>query len=210
MAYIHKTPTWLKRLYPSLIWDYSDRSDRRIYLTFDDGPIPEVTEFVLETLERYKANATFFCVGDNIVKHPDVANQISDNGHVIGNHTHNHIKGWTTANPAYYQNVAECEAAIESVGISSRRLFRPPYGRIGTRQIRRLKEEYDIVMWDVLSGDYNSSLSHQSILRQITAVTRPGSIVLFHDSIKAFPRMKEVLPAYLKYFTSKGYVFSSL
>jgi peptidoglycan/xylan/chitin deacetylase (PgdA/CDA1 family) len=210
MAYIHKTPSWLKRLYPSLIWDYSDRPDKRIYLTFDDGPIPEVTEFVLETLDRYQAKATFFCVGENISKHETIAKQIVANGHVIGNHTYHHIKGWNTANTAYYENVDQCEEAISNAGINSRRLFRPPYGRISTRQIKNLRAQYDIVMWDVLTGDYNASLSPKNILRQITAATRPGSIVLFHDSIKAYPRMKSVLPSYLVHFIEQGYTFSAL
>lgn len=210
MAYIHKTPGWLKRLYPSLTWDYSDRPEKRIYLTFDDGPIPEVTEFVLKTLDYFEAKATFFCVGDNIIKHQDIARLISGQGHTIGNHTHNHIKGWSTTNPTYYENVGQCEKAIEEIGIASRKLFRPPYGRIGTRQIRQLREEYDIVMWDVLTGDYNASLSPESILKRISAATRPGSIVLFHDSIKAYPRMKAVLPAYLEHFTNQDYTFSSL
>lgn len=210
MAYIHKTPGWLKRLYPSLTWDYSDRDEKQIYLTFDDGPIPEVTEFVLEQLDRFNAKATFFCVGDNIHKHESIATSIASKGHILGNHTYNHIKGWNTANSKYYENIELCEQAILKAGGRSSRLFRPPYGRIGTKQIMMLREQYNIVMWDVLTGDYNASLSPKSITKHIMAATRPGSIVLFHDSIKAFPRMKEVLPAYLDYFTQEGYSFSAI
>jgi peptidoglycan/xylan/chitin deacetylase (PgdA/CDA1 family) len=210
MVYIHKTPSWLKRLYPSLTWDYSDKSGKQIYLTFDDGPIPEVTEFVLDQLDQYHAKATFFCVGENINKHQSIAGQIVKQGHTLGNHTYNHIKGWNTANTSYYENIELCEKAIVNVGVSSRRLFRPPYGRIGSRQIRTLKQQYDIVMWDILTGDYNASLNPKSILQRITAATRPGAIVLFHDSVKAYPRMKKVLPAYLNYFTDQGYNFCSI
>lgn len=210
MPYIHKTPGWLKSIYPSLIWDFSDRSEKAIYLTFDDGPIPEVTEFVLDQLDQFDAKATFFCVGENIVKHPAVLERIRDEGHSIGNHTHNHIKGWNTTNTIYYENIARCAEVITEAGGSDRRLFRPPYGRIGYRQIKSLRAEYDIIMWDVLTGDYNASLSPSAILTKIKSATMPGSIVLFHDSIKAFPRMREVLPEYLTYFRDKGFRFLAI
>ncbi|MEM8895194.1 MAG: polysaccharide deacetylase family protein [Bacteroidota bacterium] len=210
MPYFHKTPKWLKRFYPSLIWDYSSKSEKTIYLTFDDGPIPEVTEFVLETLQEFNAHATFFCVGDNISKHPSIAQSIIEQGHTVGNHTYNHIKGWNTKNEAYFENISKCDARIDALGSSKKRLFRPPYGRIGPSQIRHLKNEYEIIMWDVLTGDYNASLTSEGILRNIIKATNPGSIVLFHDSLKAYPRMKKVLPAYLEHFSHRGYAFMAL
>ncbi len=209
MPYIHKTPTWLKKLYPSLTWDYKDRPGNNIYLTFDDGPIPEITEFVLDTLQLFDSTATFFCVGENIHKHPKVAEAILEEGHTIGNHTYNHIKGWGTPNQHYVDNISKCQSAINAIGESGK-LFRPPYGRIGPNQIRQIRDTYEIVMWDVLTGDYNASLSSQEILRSIIKATRPGSIVLFHDSVKAYPRMKEVLPAYMSYFLAQGYSFERL
>ena len=210
MPYIHKTPAWLKYLYPSLTWDRSEHPDKVIYLTFDDGPIPEVTEFVLDTLDHFEAKATFFCVGENIEKHQSVASAVLERGHLIGNHTHNHIKGWNTSNEKYADNIRLCDAAIEGLGISNNNYFRPPYGRIGPGQIKMIKSDYEIVMWDVLTGDYNSALSANAIFKSVTKVTQPGSIVLFHDSIKAYPRMKEVLPDYLSYFSERGYTFKTL
>lgn len=200
---IHKTPRLLKFLYPSLTWNVRT-SEKKIYLTFDDGPIPEVTEFVLDTLKKYDAKAVFFMVGDNIQKHPEVFKKVVGAGHLVGNHTFNHLKGWKTTDNEYFANVALCEQAI---GEQSVKLFRPPYGRIKRSQIRELKKQYKIVMWDVLSADYEKYLSKENCLKGTINATRNGSIVLFHDHLKTFEKIQYVLPLYLEHFKNKGYTF---
>jgi peptidoglycan-N-acetylglucosamine deacetylase len=200
---IHKTPRVLKWFYPSLVWNIPT-AEKNIYLTFDDGPIPEVTDFVLATLAEYNAKAVFFCVGDNIRKHPEVFERVLQAGHKVGNHTHNHLKGWKTQDQPYIDNVAECEACI---GKHTSNLFRPPYGRIKRSQIKALKSQYKIVMWDVLSADYEKFLSKESCLEGSIRATRPGSIVLFHDHLKTYEKIQYVLPRYLEHFSKLGYRF---
>jgi peptidoglycan/xylan/chitin deacetylase (PgdA/CDA1 family) len=204
--YLVKTPLLLKKLYPTLLWN-CNRDERCIYLTFDDGPIPIVTPFVLKTLEQYNASATFFCIGDNVNKHRDVYEQVQAAGHTIGNHTFNHLKGWDTDNKVYTDNFKECDKLVKSD------FFRPPYGRIKRGQIKELKaynKNLKIVMWDVLSGDFDTGLRPENCLINVERHTQSGSIVVFHDSLKAFPRLEYVLPRALKYWKSKGYVFKGL
>ncbi len=205
--YLIKTPLLLKKLYPNLIWNL-DRTQKSIYLTFDDGPIPIVTPFVLKTLEHYNAKATFFCIGDNIQKHPDIFEQLSAGGHAIGNHTFNHLRGWKTDTDRYTDNFKQCDELVHSS------LFRPPYGRIKRSQISAIKEakhnNIDIVMWDVLSGDFDQNVQPEVCLKNVLASTKAGSIVVFHDSLKAFPRLEYVLPRALKYWNKKGYQFKAL
>jgi peptidoglycan/xylan/chitin deacetylase (PgdA/CDA1 family) len=204
--YLIKTPVLLKKLYPNLIWNL-DRDQNNIYLTFDDGPIPIVTPFVLKTLKQYNAKATFFCIGDNIQKHPDIFDELTAEGHAIGNHTFNHLRGWSTDTQLYTDNFKQCDELVHSS------LFRPPYGRIKRSQvsaIKALKNNVDIIMWDVLSGDFDTSLKPEVCLKNVLASTKPGSIIVFHDSLKAFPRLEYVLPRALKYWTKKGYTFKSL
>lgn len=208
MFYIHKTPGWIKGLYPSLTWDLPTQ-EKVIYLTFDDGPIPEVTPKVLEILHNHNAKATFFCVGDNIRKHPKVFEKVVKANHNVANHTFHHIKGWQNGYDVYLQDIDDCQQVINSFGIENR-LFRPPYGRITPKQIREVKKSFKIVMWDVLTGDYNASLTAGNILRSIIKVTRPGSIVVFHDSLKAFPRLEAVLPDYLSYYQDQGFRFEAI
>ncbi|MEO1049431.1 MAG: polysaccharide deacetylase family protein [Bacteroidota bacterium] len=208
--FLHKTPPLLKALFPKLLWR-KDTKEKRIYLTFDDGPIPRVTEFVLETLHIYHAKATFFCVGDNIRKHPDIFDKILWLGHAVGNHTYNHINGWKTDSTAYEDNVEKCHVEMmkhtENVG---KRLFRPPYGRIKPAQIKNLKKDYQIVMWDVLSGDYSQGISKEECLKSTINATSPGSIVVFHDNVKAESHLQYALPKYLEHFAHQGYTFSKL
>ncbi len=208
MFYIHKTPGWIKGLYPSLTWNLPTQ-EKVIYLTFDDGPIPEVTPEVVEILKKYEAKATFFCVGDNIRKHPKVFEMVVKAGHNVANHTYHHIKGWQNTLDVYLEDIEECQQIIHSFNIENR-LFRPPYGRITSKQIREVKQKFKIVMWDVLTGDYNASLSADSILKRIIKATKPGSIVVFHDSIKAYPRLASVLPDYLSYFQDQGFRFEAI
>ncbi|HEY0668738.1 MAG TPA: polysaccharide deacetylase family protein [Sphingobacteriaceae bacterium] len=196
-------PFWLKWLYPSLIWNKS-RNEKAIYLTFDDGPIPVVTPFVLNTLKKFDATATFFCIGDNVKKHPDIYKQVLQDGHSVGNHTFNHLKGWKTGNADYLSNIEKCRELVDS------NLFRPPYGR-GTRsQYSILNSQYSIVMWDVLSWDFHENLSPEKCLKKVIRNTRNGSVVVFHDSLKAYPRLEYALPLALQHWQEKGYTFKGL
>jgi peptidoglycan-N-acetylglucosamine deacetylase len=207
--YLHKTPFILKQLYPSLTWNKS-RSGNKVYLTFDDGPIPEVTEYVLNLLANYEAKATFFCVGDNIRKHPQVFNKIVEQGHAIGNHTFNHLNGFKNNDMQYLENIEQCKQIINTYQKKTTLLFRPPYGRIKKSQIKVLRKDYQIIMWDVLSGDFDPSISFERCLRATIRHTRPGSIVVFHDSIKTYSALKFVLPRYLEYFKGQGFTFAVL
>lgn len=215
--YLIKSPLLLKWYYPSLLWNKS-RSEKVIYLTFDDGPIPNVTDFVLKTLKAFKAKATFFCIGDNIVKHPAVFERVKNDGHAIGNHTFNHLKGWKTDDDTYIKNAIQCQE------ITQTHLFRPPYGRIKKSQIKSLQlaipnfqsqsqtanSKLQIVMWDVLSGDFDINLAPEKCYQNVIKNAGNGSIIVFHDSLKAFERLKYTLPKVLEYFSEKGFQFSSL
>ena len=204
--YLVKTPWLLKQLYPNLLWNNA-RDSRRIYVTFDDGPIPIVTPFVLNILKEHKAKATFFCIGDNINKHPEIFEQVKKAGHAIGNHTFNHVKGWKTDDKTYLDNFLKADELVGS------NLFRPPYGRIKRSQIKLLREakpDLKIVMWDVLSGDFDINLSREDCLENVLKHTRPGSIIVFHDSLKAFDRLEYVLPRAMEEWGRKGWEFASL
>lgn len=199
-------------------------TEKKIYLTFDDGPIPGPTDFVLETLAKHSIKAVFFCIGDNVRKHPDVFKKIVDQGHTVGNHTFNHLKGWSTPLKKYVENVEACEDVIHKSWDTSLRLpvtgdwppatgnqklFRPPYGRITRAQIKALLQ-YKIVMWDVLTNDYDRSVSHKACLQNSIRATRPGSVVVFHDSLKSEPNMAYTLPRYIDHFLEQGYSFDVL
>jgi len=208
---VHRTPFFLPWFYPSLIWRMPSQNNE-LYLTFDDGPVAGPTEFVLETLQKFGAKATFFCIGENIRKHGAVFKQISSQGHAIGNHTYNHLNGWRTKTQDYHENTKLCEeeiAALAPNGVSSSSLFRPPYGRISHDQIKALSD-YHIIMWDVLSVDYNKSLLPEKCLKNTIGATRSGSIVVFHDSFKAEKNLVFALPRYLEYFADRGFTFKSL
>jgi peptidoglycan-N-acetylglucosamine deacetylase len=205
-----RTPRLLQYLLPGFTWRGPNR-EQVIYLTFDDGPIPEVTDFVLETLAQYQAKATFFCVGDNIRKHPDIARRVAGAGHRLGNHTFNHLKGWQTALPDYLHNVALCEAALHPlVNGEQPKLFRPPHGHLRHDQFRRLKELYQVVMWDVVTYDFDARLAEEACLAKAILYTGPGSIVVFHDSLKARRNLCYVLPRFLAHFAGLGYRFETL
>jgi peptidoglycan-N-acetylglucosamine deacetylase len=206
--FLHKTNFLMRALYPDFIWRKS-LLEKKIYLTFDDGPIPEITEFVLETLAKYQAKATFFCIGDNIRKHPLIFQKLINEGHAIGNHTFNHLKGWATDDVTYLENVVLCSKEIEKENHQTQ-LFRPPYGRIKRSQAKSLLLDYEIVMWDVLSGDFSQKLSPEIVLEKTIQHTKAGSIVLFHDSIKAYKNMSYSLPRFLEYFSEKGFQFAKL
>ncbi len=201
--FIAKTPAFLQDLMPALTWR-QPTDEKILYLTFDDGPIPEVTPWVLETLRAYAAKATFFCVGDNVQKHPEVFRKVLAEGHSVGNHTFNHLNGWKTDTKTYLDNVAQCSRVLDS------RLFRPPYGRLKLRQMQALKKDFRIVMWDVLSGDFSQKLSPEDCLQQVRRHARPGSIVVLHDSLKAERNLRWVLPRVLEGFRERGYQFEAI
>ncbi len=206
--YFVKTPWWLKQLYSSRIWSI-DTNEKKIYLTFDDGPHPTITPFVLGELKKYGAKATFFCIGKNVVRYPDVYQQILDEGHRTGNHTQNHLNGWQTVNDIYFSDIEEATLHINS------NLFRPPYGRIRSSQAKYIriamdKETAKIVMWDVLSGDFDKSTTPEQCLRNVVAKTNDGSVVVFHDSEKAWEKLSYTLPRILEHFNHKGFTFSAI
>jgi len=204
-----RVPFFLPWLYPDLIWRIPT-IEKVIYLTFDDGPVPGPTDFVLETLKKYSCKATFFCIGDNIRKHPEVFKKIMEEDHVIGNHTFNHLKGWSTPLAEYVENVKQFDEQVRMEnGVSKIELFRPPYGRITQSQIKSLKD-YKIVMWDVLSIDYNKNVSPEACFKNSVNATCPGSIVVFHDSLKAERNMMYALPRFIEHFLEQGYVFKSI
>lgn len=210
----HRTPFFLPWLYSDLIWRMPTR-EKELYLTFDDGPVSGATEFALHTLARFSAKATFFCIGDNISKHPEIFQKILADGHTVGNHTFNHLKGWSTKTDRYVDNTQRCHDEMlkhqgSGTAISNEiKLFRPPYGRITRKQIAALND-YKIIMWDVLSIDYSRSLSpHHCLLHTVNAA-RPGSIIVFHDSFKAERNMSFVLPRFIEHFAEKGFVFKAI
>ena len=210
---IFRTPFFLPWLYPELVWK-ADTQEKKIFLTFDDGPVPGPTEFVLQTLKKFNATATFFCIGDNVRKHPDVFAKVVGAGHSIGNHTFNHLKGWNYSTQEYIRNVELCADQFKVAGIrqpasNDKQLFRPPYGRIKRDQIKALPD-YRIIMWDVLTHDYAKSYSPERCLIGSIKTTRPGSIVVFHDSVKAERNMMYALPRYLEHFSDKGFSFEAL
>ena len=208
MFYFVKTPGWLKRIYDSYIWSIPV-NDKILYLTFDDGPHPEATPFVLKELKKHNALATFFCIGKNVVSYPGIYKQIKNEGHSVGNHTYNHLNGWKTSNDDYLKDIALASHEIDSD------LFRPPYGRITSFQAKNLKpvmkgKEPKVIMWDVLSGDFDPDCTAQQCLSNVLFGSVPGSIVVFHDSEKAFPKLEYTLPRMLSHFSEKGYLFKAL
>ena len=208
MFYFVKTPGWLKRIYDSYIWSIPI-NDKILYLTFDDGPHPEATPFVLKELKKHNALATFFCIGKNVVSYPGIYKQIINEGHSVGNHTYNHLNGWKTGNDDYLKDIALASHEIDS------ELFRPPYGRITSFQAKNLRsamkgKEPKVIMWDVLSGDFDIDCTPQQCLANVLLATVSGSIIIFHDSEKAFPKLAYTLPRILNYFSEKGYLFKSL
>lgn len=201
----------MRAIYPDFLWRVKT-DDKVIYLTFDDGPIPEITEFVLEELANYQAKATFFCIGDNIQKHPNIFQQIINQGHNFGNHTYNHLKGWNTDDEIYIENFKKCEFEINSQ-LQTQNLqlkFRPPYGRIKKSQANEVLKTHEIIMWDVLAGDYDQSISKETVLKKSIQHSEAGSIVLFHDSIKASKNMMYALPRFLEHFSEQDFTFKKL
>ncbi len=207
-----KTPIVAKRMFPNYIWDIPS-TNKTIYLTFDDGPTPEITNWTLEVLKQYNAKATFFCIGKNIKNHPDIFQNILKDGHAIGNHTNNHVKGWRTSTKDYLANIDEAEGVMsDHIKVNNNsKLFRPPYGQISPKQGKALMQlNYKIVMWNVLSFDWDKTISNETCLENVIENTSDGSIVVFHDSVKASNNMMYALPKMLEHFSKKGYTFKSI
>ena len=199
-----KTPKFVTWLFPKRIWAFS-RTENKVYLSFEDGPIPEVTPWVLDQLKAYNAKATFFCIGENIKKHSEIFKRIISEGHTFGNHTFNHLKGTETASEKYIQNVDAFEKSIENLKIQKSNLFRPPYGKITKKQAKILqKKGYKIVMWDVLSYDWDKEVSEEKCLQIVLQNIQPGSIVVFHDSVKAEKNLRYVLPKVLENLSNQN------
>lgn len=201
--YLVKTPQFIQNLFPNYTWKVPTE-EKEVYLTFDDGPIPEVTPWVLEQLANYNAKATFFCVGENVQKHPSVFEAVKAAGHTVGNHTYNHLDGWTTDNIPYFHNTRHSARIIGS------ELFRPPYGKLKPKQAQFLQRHYRIVMWDILSGDFDPNISNEQCLQNVIRNVAPGSIVVFHDSLKAKEKLEYVLPRVLQHLSEQGYRFEAL
>ncbi|MBL4651480.1 MAG: polysaccharide deacetylase family protein [Flavobacteriales bacterium] len=186
-----------------MLWSV-DTEKKQLFLTFDDGPTPVITEWVLKVLADFNAKATFFCLGKNVELHSEIYQKILSNGHSVGNHTYNHPNGWKTEDEVYFDNVSKCSKFINS------KLFRPPYGKISRSQNIVLKKNYTVVMWDVLSGDFDLSITPEKCLDNVVSNATKGSIIVMHDSIKAEKNLRYVLPKALEYFTEKGFSFEKL
>jgi peptidoglycan-N-acetylglucosamine deacetylase len=199
--YWTKTNWFIKKFFSNYVWDIPNDSNK-VYLTFDDGPTPKITEWVLEELQKYNAKATFFCIGKNIEKHPEIFKKLIDNGHSVGNHTCNHENGWKTLTADYIKSVQNSQLPTPNS-----QLFRPPYGKIKPSQSRKLRQlGYKIIMWDVLSGDFDQSITPEKCLENTISNVTSGSVIVFHDSEKAFPNLEYALPKTLKFLTENGFV----
>ena len=207
--YFTKTPIIIKGLFTRYIWCFLT-SKREIYLTFDDGPIPEVTEFVLSQLKKFNVTATFFCIGENIQKYPSIFRKIITYGHGVGNHTYHHLNGWKTSTDDYIKNVIKTELLMKK-NEKNTRLFRPPYGKIKRSQASiLLKRNYKIIMWDIISADFDTKTSKEQCVENVLRKVKKGSIIVFHDSEKAKEKLYHALPIVLESLTNKGYKFKSI
>ena len=220
-----KTPLVAKKMFPNYVWDIPSTDEKTIYLTFDDGPTPEITDWTLNTLRKFDAKATFFCIGDNIEKYPEVFKNILNESHVIGNHTQNHIKGWKTKTKDYIKNIEEAQNIINLQIPNSKfqdsetsnhqslivNIFRPPYGQITPNQGKNLMTlGYKIIMWDILSFDWDKNVSEATCLENVISKAKDGSVIVFHDSLKASKNMTYALPKVLEYFSKQDYKFKGI
>lgn len=206
MLYLKKIPWVLKKLYPDCIWDIKT-NEKILYFTFDDGPHPQATPFVLEELNKQNAKATFFCIGKNVTENFSIYRQIIADGHRVGNHTYSHLNGWKTNDKVYMEDIAKAAKIIDT------NLFRPPYGRISKFQLKAIageKLKLKAIMWDVLSGDFDTSITVENCYLNVINNAKPGSIVVFHDSFKSLPVLRHALPRILKYYSANGFQFKSL
>ena len=196
-------PRIFRYLFRHTVWQ-KKTSSKVIYLTFDDGPTPEITNQVLDVLDNYGWKATFFCVGENVQKYPEIYKEVLRRGHRTGNHSYNHLKGYNNSCADYVENVKKASTLIDS------KLFRPPHGRITFKQIKALRKDYQIIMWDVITHDYNKKLSPHQVLNNVKNNLRKGSIVVFHDSVKAKSNVLTVLPQAIEFWKENGYEWGVL
>jgi peptidoglycan/xylan/chitin deacetylase (PgdA/CDA1 family) len=209
-----KTNSFIKKIFSNYIWDISN-TENKIYLTFDDGPTPEITEWVLEELKTYQAKATFFCIGKNISNHKDIFWKIISEGHSIGNHTYNHLNGWKTSTEEYLNNIELCNFEIRNLKSEvlnlKPQLFRPPYGKIKKSQSKILRQlDYKIIMWDVLSADFDQTITPEKCLENVVRNVKSGSLIVFHDSIKAHKNLEYTLPRALQILKERGFKFETI
>ncbi|MFC3880270.1 polysaccharide deacetylase family protein [Algoriphagus namhaensis] len=205
----HAVPWWVQNLFPERVWK-NNETENSVHLTFDDGPVPGATDYVLKELEVRKMKATFFMVGDNVRKYPNLAKEVLANGHAIGNHTFHHLNGWKTAKDIYMEDITECDRIIQGILGITPRLFRPPYGLMSPNQARLVLKQKKVIMWDVLSGDYDSSLSSDLILKETMKLTKPGSVILFHDQEKTKKMLRDILPPFLDHVLEMNWRTKSL
>lgn len=198
-----KAPFWLPWLYPGVTW-HRDRTEKCLFLTFDDGPVPNVTEEIILILKSFGVPATFFCVGENITRNPQIFNSLKEHGHQVGNHTYNHLNGWKTDHTSYLENVERCEMLTETG------LFRPPYSLLKRTQLKALRKQYEVVLWDVLSRDYDPNVRPEQCLNHVLQYSQPGSIIVFHDHIKAWQNARYALPRAIEHWLQEGYRFETL
>lgn len=201
--YLVKTPPLIKTLFPDFIWNV-ETDEPKVFLTFDDGPIPQMTPWILDMLANYDFKATFFCVGENAARYPELVDRILAEGHMLGNHTQNHLNGWLTDKETYLENVAACDRIIDTT------LFRPPYGKLRRSQFNAIKSEKSVIMWDVLSGDFDPSITKEKCLSNVTDTYGPGSIIVFHDNLKSEDKLRYVLPGFLDHLAGNGFVSENL
>jgi peptidoglycan/xylan/chitin deacetylase (PgdA/CDA1 family) len=202
--FIHQIPSFIPLVFPKLIWEGPHHPEEpNVYFTFDDGPCPEITNFVLDELNKYQAKASFFCIGKNMAEFPELTQQIIQAGHGIGNHTMHHANAWKMDQVSYLKEIDDCQQVISSFGIQSIG-FRPPYGRFGKSFYRNNATNLKTYMWSILTGDYNTSLNPNHIIVSCKKALKPGAILVFHDSVKAFPLLKMILPALLQECIQKG------
>ena len=218
MGFWTKTNYFIKGIFSNYVWDIAN-NENKVYLTFDDGPTPKVTEWTLEQLKKHNAKATFFCIGNNIEEYSDIFRKIIEDGHATGNHTFDHLNGWKTDNQEYFENIKDCTSSIflnsrinkNQPTTDNRQLFRPPYGKIKPSQSKKLRAlGYKIIMWDIISYDFNPEITPQKCLENVLLNVRSGSIIVFHDSVKAEQNLKYALPRTLKFLQEKGFVCAKI
>lgn len=204
------TPWWIRLSLPLMIWRKKASAEKRVYLTFDDGPTKEVTDQLLDILQRYNAKATFFCLGENVQKHRAQFAAMIAEGHLIGNHSHRHLNGWKTSPQRYVDDVAECQSTLVAELDKPPAYFRPPFGRISIRQFMRLRRKFEIVMWDILSLDYRTELTGKQVADNVIENAKSGSIIVLHDSTIAADRVVIALPLILEHFSNSGFKMCTL